>query len=86
MLSVFSQSYTHVFFLSEIKLILVLFLQYSFKSSKQLWSPLTSNFGVPEEFTHLTNRESNSITLASLVARRRILLLWKDKNPPTPNS
>lgn len=51
-----------------------------------LRSPLTSIFGVPEEFTRLTNRENNVIAFTSLVARRRILLQWKDKNPPSPNS
>lgn len=50
-----------------------------------LSSPLTSIFGVPEDFT-LFNRENNCIAFAPLVARRRILLHWKDKNPPSPNS
>lgn len=49
-------------------------------------SPLTSIFSVPEEFTSFTNKESNVIAFASLVARRRILLHWKDNKPPPPSS
>lgn len=49
-------------------------------------SPLTSIFGVPEEFTCFTTKESNIIVFASLVARRHILLHWKDQKPPSPNS
>ena len=77
--SLSSASHTHVCFLSKIKLILVLFPPFYNTLSKAwnklvLWSPLTSIFGVSEEFTHFTKGESNSIAFASLVARRRILL------------
>lgn len=41
---------------------------------------------VPENFTHFSVRERNVISFASLMARRRILLQWKDHNPPSENS
>ena len=49
-------------------------------------SPLVSIFGVPEESSIFTAKENNVIAFASLVARRRILLHWKDRKPPPSNS
>lgn len=49
-------------------------------------SPSISIFGVPEEFSSFTNKENNVIAFASLVARRRILLQWKDQKPPSSQS
>ncbi|KAF3835725.1 hypothetical protein F7725_028283 [Dissostichus mawsoni] len=49
-------------------------------------SPSISIVGVPEEFSSFTNKESNVIYFASLVARRRILLQWKDQKPPSSQS
>ncbi len=39
-------------------------------------------FGVPEHGISLTNNMENVFAFASLLARRRILLEWKSKNPP----
>ncbi len=39
-------------------------------------------FGVPEHGISLTNNMENVFAFALLLARRRILLEWKSKNPP----
>ena len=40
-------------------------------------------FGIPEEGLRLTVTQTNVILFASLIARRRILLLWKSRLPPS---
>ena len=49
-------------------------------------SPFISIFGVPEIFSSFTRKECNIIAFVSLVARRHILLHWKDPKPPSSNS
>ena len=48
--------------------------------------PSISIFGVPEDFSSFTKKESSIIAFASLIARRRILLQWKDQKPPSSQS
>ena len=46
-------------------------------------SPSIAIFGIPEEGTRLNTRQKNIVSFASLIARRRILLLWKNQLPPS---
>ena len=51
--------------------------------SKITLNPLTAIFGVvPEEFS-ISNSHSQAIAFALLLARRLILLKWKDRSPPS---
>ena len=45
--------------------------------------PHIAIFGIPDEEIALTNKQVNVIAFASLIARRRILLQWKSKSPPS---
>ena len=47
---------------------------------------LTAIFGLPDESTNLTGRDCGVLAFASLIARRRILLLWKDPKPPSASA
>lgn len=49
-------------------------------------SPYIAIFGVPEEGIRLNNRQKSIVSFASLIARRRILMLWKNHLPPSNTS
>ena len=46
-------------------------------------SPHIAIFGTPDEDCSLTNAQLNVVAFSSLIARRRILLLWKSSSPPS---
>lgn len=46
-------------------------------------SPQIAIFGVPPDELKTTSLQNNVIAFASLIARRKILLLWKSPQPPT---
>ena len=46
-------------------------------------SPQIAIFGVPPDELVTTSMQDNVIAFTSLIARRKILLLWKSPQPPT---
>lgn len=46
-------------------------------------NPHIAIFGKPPDDLHVTNIQNNVIAFSSLVARKRILLMWKSKQPPS---
>ncbi len=46
-------------------------------------TPHIAIFGKPPDDLRTTNVQSNVIAFASLIARKRILLLWKSPQPPS---
>lgn len=46
-------------------------------------SPQIAIFGVPPDELVTTSMQDNVIAFASLIARRKILLLWKSSQPPS---
>lgn len=49
-------------------------------------SPQIAIFGIPGEGVRLTTKQISVISFASLIAWRRILLLWKKRSPPSNTS
>ncbi|KAI9999558.1 hypothetical protein NQD34_018412 [Periophthalmus magnuspinnatus] len=45
--------------------------------------PITALFGVPPANVNLNSKQKNILSYVTLLARRLILLNWKNKNPPT---
>ncbi|KAI4827930.1 hypothetical protein KUCAC02_031287, partial [Chaenocephalus aceratus] len=46
-------------------------------------NPIIAVFGVAPEGVSLSNCQSHSLAFATLLARRLILLKWKDRTPPS---
>lgn len=45
--------------------------------------PLIALFGIARDVSHLTPNKLRSLSFASLLARRAVLLRWRDVSPPT---
>lgn len=49
-------------------------------------SPQIAILGIAEEVVNLTNKQTGVISFSSLIARRKILLLWKAQSLPSAMS